>query len=230
MHSGCWADVISKMETGAQPWPALLWAHKWDEPVGKVTYAQERGNGLYVKGRFNLNTTRGKDAFEDVRFGTVKELSVGFLTDPKTGEYFDSKGVRHVTKVSRWPDVSFVLVGASPDTRVMSIKDSYSQREFSLEALLGQPVEDIVSGLMEEIETDRIFHARRVEKATATATENPDLMLGLAYAHLHKLPAGDAKEKLQAWITSTESRLSLLHHETQRRARGREIASMFGAK
>jgi HK97 family phage prohead protease len=123
MDIGCWAEVISKMHAGKTPFPSLLWGHDWATPVGRVDYAEERGNGLYIKGRFNLNTTRGRDAYEDVRFGSIRELSVGFLP-ADDGIRRDSKGVRHVSRVAEWPEVSFVLVGASPDTRVMSVKEA----------------------------------------------------------------------------------------------------------
>ena len=121
MHVGCWSAVITDMQAGRKSWPSLIWAHEWNLPVGKVVYAEERGNSLYIKGRFNLRTTRGRDAFEDVRFGSIKEFSVGFLTN-KDGEHYDNKGVRHVTKVAEWPEVSCVLVGASPGTHALSIK------------------------------------------------------------------------------------------------------------
>jgi HK97 family phage prohead protease len=123
MEFGCWSDVISKMRTGAMKWPTLLWGHQWETPVGVVDYAEERGDGLYIKGRFNLNTTRGKDAYEDVKFGSIRELSVGFAP-ADDGFRYDNKGVKHISHVAEWPEVSFVLMGASPDTRVMSVKDA----------------------------------------------------------------------------------------------------------
>jgi HK97 family phage prohead protease len=150
MHSGCWGDVISKMQAGKAKWPTLCWGHDWAQPVGKVTYAEERGNGLVIRGAFNLNTTRGRDAYEDVKFGSITEHSVGFLTE-KSGEHFDSKGTRHVTRVAQWPECSFVLVGASPDTRVMSIKGAAT-------AVLPE-VKDLIEAIVAEELTNASFRA-----------------------------------------------------------------------
>jgi HK97 family phage prohead protease len=71
--------------------PRMVWGHDWLTPVGKTLEAVEmmvgdprlpqdlQGyGGLYVKGQFNLNTTRGKDAYEDLKFGSVDEFSIGY--------------------------------------------------------------------------------------------------------------------------------------------------------
>lgn len=71
--------------------PRMAWSHDWMTPVGKTLQAIELlpGDarlpvdlmglgGLYVKGQFNLNTTRGKDAYEDLKFGSIDEFSIGY--------------------------------------------------------------------------------------------------------------------------------------------------------
>jgi HK97 family phage prohead protease len=71
--------------------PRMVWGHDWLTPVGKTLEAIEMMpgdprlpqelsgyGGLYVKGQFNLNTTRGKDAYEDMKFGAVDEFSIGY--------------------------------------------------------------------------------------------------------------------------------------------------------
>lgn len=71
--------------------PRMVWGHNWELPVGKTLEAYELLSGdprlpndlrtlggLYVKGQFNLNTTRGKDAYEDLKFGAIDEFSIGY--------------------------------------------------------------------------------------------------------------------------------------------------------
>jgi HK97 family phage prohead protease len=189
MHVGCWSAVIADMQAGRKSWPSLIWAHEWHLPVGKVVYAEERGNSLYIKGRFNLRTTRGRDAFEDVRFGSIKEFSVGFLTN-KDGEHYDNKGVRHVTKVAEWPEVSCVLVGASPGTHALSIKAATT-------AVLSDEVFDAVllqveSEVQEEL-TD--FALRKAEERRA-------LIKRLVHDELGRLDV--VSETPQAWWTNEQ--------------------------
>lgn len=71
--------------------PRFVWAHNWEKIVGKTVEAIELlpgdtrlpielagFGGLYVKGKFNLNTTDGKDAYEHLKEGDVDEFSIGY--------------------------------------------------------------------------------------------------------------------------------------------------------
>lgn len=71
--------------------PRFVWAHNWEKIVGKTLEAAEllpgdprlpielsALGGLYVKGKFNLNTTDGKDAYEHLKEGDVDEFSIGY--------------------------------------------------------------------------------------------------------------------------------------------------------
>lgn len=71
--------------------PRFAWAHNWERIVGKTVEAIEllpgdprlpqdlmSLGGLYVKGKFNLNTTDGKDAYEHLKAGDVNEFSIGY--------------------------------------------------------------------------------------------------------------------------------------------------------
>lgn len=130
MEVGSWDDVISKARSGEVPWPSIVWGHEWHITTGKVLDAEEirpgdarlkslkapKGVGaLRILGQYNLETQRGREAFSDVKFGAIPSWSVGFFSGPD-GEHYDNKGVRHVTKVGQWPEISNVLVGASPGT------------------------------------------------------------------------------------------------------------------
>ena len=71
--------------------PRFVWAHNWEKVIGRIVEAKEllpgdpqlplelQGlGGLYVKGKFNLNTTDGKDAYEHLKEGDVDEFSIGY--------------------------------------------------------------------------------------------------------------------------------------------------------
>lgn len=79
---------------------------------------------LKVKTRFNLNTTRGRDAYEDVKFfGTDQEWSIGYNV-PTGGATIDKKtGVRHIHSLDLY-EYSPVLFGAMPNARTQSVKSA----------------------------------------------------------------------------------------------------------
>jgi HK97 family phage prohead protease len=83
--------------------PKGVWMHKWDQPIARTLEAKEllpgdpmlpeklmHLGGTYIKGQFNLDTQRGKEAFSDIKFGIVDEFSIGYRvtkesTDKETG-------------------------------------------------------------------------------------------------------------------------------------------------
>lgn len=122
MHKGCWTALINKMATRETAWPSILFGHNWELPVGRVESAWEGEGGLWIRGRFNLSTSRGHDAYQDVKFGSIKEWSVGF----QPGEHrYESDGAHHVYAVASWPEVSCTILGASPNTRTTMVKSGY---------------------------------------------------------------------------------------------------------
>ncbi|SFU67826.1 MULTISPECIES: HK97 family phage prohead protease [unclassified Methylobacterium] len=59
--------------------PVMLWSHDMAEPVGRWTEFREDDHGLFVRGQFNLETTRGRDAHAHAKAGDVSGLSIGFF-------------------------------------------------------------------------------------------------------------------------------------------------------
>ena len=124
------------IEKGGQ---SVAWFHDQSSPVGKVIDAApiELGYGddddeefPYRRGKlkaimqFNLNTQRGREAFADVQFGSVKEWSVGFRSlDDNIERLTNGDNVR-VIKSLDWVEVSPVMRGASPDTQTIISKSA----------------------------------------------------------------------------------------------------------
>ena len=112
--------------------PNMAWMHDWTTPVGKTLEARElapgdvllpeaiRDNGgLYVKGQFNLGTQRGREAFSDVQFGSVREFSIGYRAT-KTARDEDT-GIVELLEGDLY-EWSPVLVGANDSTHLLSLK------------------------------------------------------------------------------------------------------------
>jgi HK97 family phage prohead protease len=123
MEPGCWTDCINSMHHGQKSWPTILWNHNWEQPVGKVAVAFETEDSLMIRGKFNLDTERGRSAFSDVSKGLVSQWSVGFMP-AEDGHSYDRNGVHHVSRVGEWAEVSCVLLGASPHTATLETKNA----------------------------------------------------------------------------------------------------------
>lgn len=118
--------------------PRGVWGHDWMTPVAKTLEAKElhpgdpllpaelaQLGGLYIKGQFNLDTQRGREAYSDIKFGIIDEFSIGYQTlkaetDKKTGIRDLIEG-----KAFEW---SPVLIGMNDQTRLLSVKsrDGYA--------------------------------------------------------------------------------------------------------
>lgn len=113
--------------------PKGVWAHDWKQPIAKTLEAKEllpgdpqlpdslkTLGGAYIKGQFNLDTQRGREAYSDIKFGIVDEFSIGYavLKDGKDKE----TGARELIE-GDWKEWSPVLVGMNDQTRLISIKE-----------------------------------------------------------------------------------------------------------
>ena len=113
---------------------SVAWFHDQSAPVGKVVDAaplevasdenQRRQGRLKAVMQFNMNTQRGREAFADVQFGSVKEWSVGFRALEDDLERMDGGENVRVIKNLDWVEVSPVLRGASPDTQTIISKSA----------------------------------------------------------------------------------------------------------
>ena len=119
-------------ESLARKKPKGVWMHDWTQTVAKTLDAKELAagdpllpdrisllGGYYIKGQFNLDTQRGKEAFSDIAFGIVDEFSIGYSLDK--WQYNEDEGVLDLIK-GDWYEWSPVLVGMNPETALLSAK------------------------------------------------------------------------------------------------------------
>lgn len=139
--------------------PKGVWHHTWSESVSRTEDIKELLPGdpelpetlpdgrpwpadagaLKVKTRFNLNTQRGREAYEDVIFfGDQQEWSIGYNV-PVGGATVDSKtGVRSIHTLDLY-EYSPVLFGAMPSARTSSVKEA----QLAYKTLQGEDVADV---------------------------------------------------------------------------------------
>lgn len=126
--------------------PKGVWAHNWDLPVSKTLEIYEvpagdarlpakmllaGAGGLYVKTQFNLNTERGRDAYEDVKFfGDEGEWSIGYAE--VEASFSKDLQANLLAKIDLY-EYSFVLFGANNLTATASLKHLFEDVRNALE-------------------------------------------------------------------------------------------------
>jgi len=129
---GAYEDTLQKRV------PKGVWSHDTTVPVARTVKAEELSpgddrlpehlraqdaGGVLVKMQFNLNTTRGRDAYEDIKFfGGEQEWSIGYSVPEGGSEMKGDDGIRHIKRLE-WYEYSPVLFGAAPGTKTVSVKD-----------------------------------------------------------------------------------------------------------
>lgn len=110
-----------------------LWAHNHDLPIGDLEL-EDRPDALYVKkGRLVLPVPQAQIAYELLKAGVVKSMSIGFSI-PSGGAYYTKDGTRHLRKIDLY-EGSIVVVPANPLATIDSVKSRRDDYSFVLDAL-----------------------------------------------------------------------------------------------
>lgn len=225
LEVGSWDGLCKSMSAGEVDYPSVLWGHDWSIPVGRVVHAEELmpgdvrltksvkstpgAGGLRIIAQYNLDTQRGREAYSDVSKGVIKQWSVGFMPD-ESSVTRDKEGLRRIAKVGMWPEVSNVLVGASPGTRTTATKSaedilanselSLSDKAAAVEQACLQAVEDgdqaaaldIALEAVHALTTEHESYKDRLIKSVVEMLTPP------APQHSDPEPSGE-DEQLPAW-------------------------------
>lgn len=107
--------------------PVMLWSHNLDAPVGRWSDFEERSDGLHVRGNLNLKTAAGRDAFEHVKAGDARGLSIGYRI-PEGGREYVGQGIFLLKEVDLF-EVSIVTIPAASKARITELKTIGSKAE-----------------------------------------------------------------------------------------------------
>lgn len=125
--AGAFANSLSEWKSRGEM-PAMLWQHDQREPIGLWTDMTEDDRGLRCTGTLLLTVPEGQKAYEHLRAGTVKGLSIGFRAVERSWNY-DTE-VRTLTQVDLF-EVSLVTIPANRDAQVDGVKaEGMTIREF----------------------------------------------------------------------------------------------------
>ncbi|WP_086680029.1 HK97 family phage prohead protease [Streptomyces pseudogriseolus] len=177
-----------------------VWHHDWKEPVGSVLSVEEwmpgdprfasipggsewpaAAGALAATVQYNLRTTRGRDAYEQVmqwHENGEAQFSIGFKVPPG-GASKRHDGVRIINDLDLY-EISPVLHGAHPMTRSIEVKAASTQQ--------GRPMELKATWSAVELKAaeqqvgDGVMVALKVPRDVAEKIAHPD---GTAAEHLH---------------------------------------------
>jgi HK97 family phage prohead protease len=168
--------------------PKVVWSHDTNIPVGKTLRVEEllpndprlpndliqqNAGALLVKMQFNLNTSRGRDAFYDVQFfGPEQEWSIGYAVPEGKYEVDSKTGIRYIKQLELF-EYSPVIFGAAPSTRTLSLKEDGVEIEAKAPGKYDDIDFGIPSGVKSQAETglrwSKEFNRGGTEVGKATA-------------------------------------------------------------
>lgn len=168
--------------------PKVVWSHDTNIPVGKTLRVEEllpgdprlpndliqqSAGALLVKMQFNLNTSRGRDAFFDVQFfGPEQEWSIGYAVPEGKYRIDEKTGIRYIKQLELF-EYSPVIFGAAPSTRTLSLKEDGAEVESKAPGKYGDINFSIPSGVKKQAEIglnwSKEFNRGGTEVGKATA-------------------------------------------------------------
>lgn len=223
-------SIKSGFKSGDVP---MVWAHKWDMPIGKGQIEQDDDKATF-KGQFFMDTESGREAYNLVKaMGELQQWSFGFKVDDSEYGKFKKDGsdeeedVRFLKGLTVY-EVSPVLVGANQETYTMAIKSNTDL----LEELSGEkavmttesmnqpdpeeeeaPAEeeaiDEVDTEFEEVSEDQDSEAEAIAEETAEEEEEKELKVSEEVNKTFSEEVKDVLAALENLITRAKAISSL---------------------
>ena len=99
----------------------LLWQHNGVDIIGSVVESKEDDRGLFIKGRINLGTAQGREAYALLKAGDIDEMSIGFSMKRSDFEIDDENQVRMIKSLTLY-EISLVTEPANTEAVVTGVK------------------------------------------------------------------------------------------------------------
>ncbi|EQB98528.1 HK97 family phage prohead protease [Photorhabdus temperata] len=126
---------------GKQSFPAMLWQHRMDEPIGVYTEMKEDDRGLYLKGRLLIDDDPlAKRAHAHMKAGSLSGLSIGYVLND--GEYDRAKDAFLLKEIALW-EVSLVTFPANDEARVGNVKSAFARGEIPTPKSIERVLRDV---------------------------------------------------------------------------------------
>lgn len=113
--------------------PVIAFGHDWSDPIGRAVSYRETDEGLYLTARLDVGgaVPRADQAYQQMRSGTLTDVSVGFW---RTAQ--EDKGDYVLITKGDLDEVSVVLRGAVPGSRVLAVRSARTGEQVDLDAVV----------------------------------------------------------------------------------------------
>jgi HK97 family phage prohead protease len=183
-------SIKSGFKSGDVP---MVWAHKWDMPIGKGRIKEDDGKATF-DGEFFMDTDSGKEAYKIVKnMGDMQQWSFGYRVNDaetapfKSADSENEQDARYLKDLTVF-EVSPVLVGANQETYTMAIKSNKELVEDLVEdekkSVLGtgsfqkeEPEAEVPSEEPSEEPTEEVVEEEEKSITVDMLIENPALYL-----------------------------------------------------
>ena len=111
---------------------AMCWMHDTKQPLGAWSKLVEDKRGLAVEGMLAMKTQIGREAYEFMKMGAIKGLSIGYMVSKDGSEFDDKKRIRNLKKLDLY-EISPVTLPMNPKatiTAVKALENASTEREF----------------------------------------------------------------------------------------------------
>lgn len=186
---GAFAKTLTEWAERGDSIP-VVWSHKYDDPeyhIGVVESAEEREDGLWVKGRLDLDqdAVKARQVYRLLKGRRVTQFSFSYDTIDSAMAQRDGQDVRELREVKLY-EVGPTLIGANQNTelgevksllqeakagRVLSGKNEEKLRE--LRKTLGGIVADLDDLLSEAVADSSTSDDGKATASTVNADEEP---------------------------------------------------------
>jgi HK97 family phage prohead protease len=171
----------------------MVWAHKWDMPIGKGRIKEDDGKATF-DGEFFMDTDSGQEAYKIVKnMGDMQQWSFGYRVNDaetapfKSADSENEQDARYLKDLTVF-EVSPVLVGANQETYTMAIKSNKELVEDLVEdekkSVLGtgsfqkeEPEAEVPSEEPSEEPTEEVVEEEEKSITVDMLIENPALYL-----------------------------------------------------
>jgi HK97 family phage prohead protease len=131
---GCWTESLNRKK------PKSVWGHDWLDPIGQVVDFKDSAKNLRVTIQFSDfdAVPRARQAHRQMMDGDIDELSFGFELNEwsfvEGGKDGIPEGAREKVTRATMYEVSPVLVGAVPGTKVLSVRSANVEGTIEIKA------------------------------------------------------------------------------------------------
>lgn len=124
-QKGAFTKSINKIKANGDVLP-MLFGHDHTKVAGVWTEIKEDENGLYGKGKLNLDTQLGKELYSNIKMGAVKGISIGYF---EVDTDYDAKSGAKLLKELDLIEASIVLLPCNEQSQVEAVKTALEQGE-----------------------------------------------------------------------------------------------------